>query len=177
MGSRTGARRTQGQQAWAPRGRGGRRVLDYYFELSTTIERAKADGDYPSAIAAARETYPILKDVVRQMKQVLGRFDIATSHAVHTAPSLMAVLEDHESIRELRTVLETVPALREWLPAAEKAEEDIKLVAGIIAEVQREPGLVQSSLKRCLGAADGRHLSHLAKWLETAGRIRRVRKE
>jgi len=75
-------------------------VIDRYFELSAAIERGKADGNYRSAIAAARETYQILAEVVRARKRAYGGFDISTSHAVHTAPSLMAVLEDRAGTRD-----------------------------------------------------------------------------
>ncbi len=159
--------------------RGGQvegRVLDRYFELSAVIERGKADQDYRSAIAAARETYAIMSQFVRECQREYGRFDIRTSHAVHTAPTLMAVLEDREGIRELRAALEGVPELRDWLPSAERAEADIELVVGIMGVVHREPGLAQSGLKAHLGAADGRRVSQLAAWLEKAGRIRRVKK-
>ena len=159
--------------------RGGQvedRVSDRYFELSAVIERGKADQDYRSAIAAARETYAIMSQFVRECQREYGRFDIRTSHAVHTAPTLMAVLEDREGIRELRAALEGERELREWLPSAEQAEADIELVVGIMGVVRREPGLAQSGLKAHLGVADGRRVSQLAAWLEKAGRIRRVKK-
>ncbi len=151
-------------------------VVDRYFELSAVIEHGKADRDFQLAIAAARETYPILAEVVRAWKREYGGFDISTSHAVHTAPTLMAVLEDREGIRELRGALEGVSELRDWLPAAEQAESDIELVVRIMAAVHQEPGLVQSRLKGHLGAADGHRISQLVGWLERAGRIRRVKK-
>ena len=159
--------------------RGGQaegRVMDRYFELSVVIERGIADQDYRSAIAAARETYAIMSQFVRECQREYGRFDIRSSHAVHTAPTLMAVLEDREGIRELRTALEGVPELRDWLPSAEQAEADIELVVGIMGVVHREPGLAQAGLKAHLGVADGRRVFQLAAWLEKAGRIRRVKK-
>lgn len=160
----------------APHGGSAVRATERYFELSAEIERAKADGDFRSAIAAARQTYPLLPAFVRRQKREYGRFDIARSHAVHTAPILMAVLEDREGIRELRDALAGMPELREWLPAADQAEEDLKLAVAIMAAVQREPGLLQSELKQRIGVADGRRVSYVAGWLGKAGRIRGVRK-
>ena len=63
------------------------------------IEAGKRDRDYPRAIRAARATYEILPAVIRKWKREYGSFDIYTSHAVHTAPNLMAVMEDREGIR------------------------------------------------------------------------------
>ncbi len=160
----------------AGHGRSANRVADRYFELSAAIERAKANRDYRAAIAAARETYPLLADFVRHLKREYGRFDITTSHAVHTASTLMAVLEDRAGIRELRAALEPVSELRQWLGAADQAERDLELAARIVTAVQREPGLLQAELKERIGAEDGRRLALLSGWLEKAGRLRRVKK-
>ncbi len=159
----------------APHGRTPVQVTGRYFELSAEIERSKANGDFQSAIVAARQTYPLLAALVREQKREYGRFDIGMSHAVHTAPILMAVLEDREGIRELRGALAAIPELSEWLPAADQAEEDLRLTVAIMAAVQRDPGLLQSELKQRIGVADGRRVSYVAGWLRRAGRIRGVR--
>jgi hypothetical protein len=156
--------------------RGTQNVVSRYFDLSAEIESAKASRNYAAAVRAARETYGLLLDVVREWKRQYGSFDIATSHAVHTAPTLMAVLEDHEGIRELRATLEGVAELRAWLPAADQAEEDLIMVPRIVAAVRASPAVIQSSLKSILGCAQGSRISQLASWLEKAGRIRRVKK-
>lgn len=155
-------------------------AVNRYFELSMAIEEGNRDRDYPRAIRAARATYQILPDVVRQWKREYGRFDINTSHAVHTAPKLMALIEDRDGIRELRAVLESVKDLHDWLPSAEEAETDVEVVPQIMALVQAEPGVLQSALKTRLpgetGADAGSGASNLAAWLEKAGRIQRVKK-
>lgn len=156
----------------------GSNVVSRYFELSAEIETGKRDRDYARAARAARETYSILPQVVRQWKREYGRFDISTSHAVHTAPKLMAIIEDRDGIRKLRAVLESVPELLNWLSSAEEAESDIELVPQIMALVQAEPGILQTSLKSRLSAASksGAAASNLAAWLEKGGRIHRVKK-
>lgn len=151
-------------------------VTSRYFELSVEIERGRADRDYARAIRAARATYPILPAFVRQSKREYGSFAIVTSHAVHSAPKLMAVMEDREGIRELRAVLESVEDLAHWLPEAEEAEVDIATVTGIMAAIRAEPGMLQSSLKSQLPAENGARASNLAAWLEKADRIHRVKK-
>jgi len=154
-------------------------VVNRYFELSGEIEAGKRDHDYARAIRAARETYQILPAVARQWKSDHGRFDINTSHAVHTAPKLMAIMEDRDAIRELRAVLESVTDLRDWLPSADEAEADVEIVTRIMALVSAEPGVLQSSLKTRLPDHDAdasSGASNLAAWLEKAGRIKRVKK-
>jgi cobalamin biosynthesis Co2+ chelatase CbiK len=49
-------------------GLAGDAAVHRYFELSSVIERAKADGNFVRAVCAARETYPLMPAVVRQMK-------------------------------------------------------------------------------------------------------------
>lgn len=173
------ARRTATRQASSEGGAGdpsnARDVVARYFELSATIERGKADRDFPAAVRAARETYPLLSAFVRRWKRESGDFGISTSHAVHTAPTLMAVLEDADGIRELRAALEATGELRAWLPAADRAEEDLALVPRIMAVASEEPGVVQSTLKTRLGLTDGIRLSQLAAWLDKGGRIYRVK--
>src|SRR5437867_1207050 len=76
------------------------------------------------AIAAARETYPLLRGFVESCKRDYGKFDIGMSHAVHTASTLMAVMGERIGLRELREVLSSVPELLAWLPAADEADRD-----------------------------------------------------
>lgn len=146
-----------------------------YFELGTIIERARADGDFLRAIRAARDTYPLMPAVVRQMKKEYGSFDVRTSHAVHTASTLMAVMGDRKGIQELREALSTTRELRDWLPAVDDAEADAVSVERILAAVAARPGLSQSELKNCVGSDDGRRLSTLAAWLEKGKRLQRVK--
>ena len=112
---------------------------------------------------------------MRQWKRQYGSWHIAISHAVHTAPTLMAVLEDAEGIKELRAALREERELHAWLPAADQAERDVALVPRIMAAVGEEPGLIQSSLKVRLGLADASRSSQLVGWLEKAGRLYRVK--
>lgn len=151
-------------------------VTRRYFELSVEIEQAKSDRDFRRAIRAARDTFPLLPAFVRSVKRDFGRFDISTSHAVHTAPTLMAVLEDAEGIQELRAALEGTKELRQWLPVADQADTDLALVSHIVAAVEAAPGLVQSALKAQDGIAAGSRPAQLAAWLEKAERIYRVKK-
>lgn len=152
----------------------GNAAVSRYFELSGIIESSKADGDFPRAIRAARETYPILAAVVRQVKKEWGSFDIATSHAVHTASTLMAVMGEREGIRELREALRHTPELHAWLYTADDAETDAILVDGIVAAVAVQPAIKQTELKGRV-SSDGRRLSTLAAWLDKGGRLRRVK--
>lgn len=174
--SDAGTRVTATDQHGASRHGEQRDAVGRYFELSEAIVRARADRDFPAAIRAARASYPLLPAFVAETVRDFGRFDIVTSHAVHTAPTLMAVLEDRAAIHELRATLERTPELRDWLPAAEQAEEDLVLVGRILAAVRAEPGLVQSSLRTRLGLADGSRTSTLAAWMEKGGRLQRVKK-
>jgi hypothetical protein len=107
------------------------------------------------------------------MKKQYGRFDISTSHAVHTAGTLMAVIGDREGICELREALGATLELHDWLPVAESAESDAFLVEAIVAAVVAQPGLKQSELKHRV-SGDGRRLGTLAAWLEKGRRLRRV---
>src|SRR6266508_2099508 len=101
-------------------GRSGSDVVGKYFQLSEQIERAKADRNYHIAIAAARQTYPLLGAFVESCKRDYGKFDIGMSHAVHTAGTLMAVMGERVGLAELREVLSAVPELHDWLPAADE---------------------------------------------------------
>jgi hypothetical protein len=151
----------------------GPAAVKRYFELSNSIVNAKARGDFRAASRAARQTYPLMAAVVRQMKSEYGSFDIATSHAVHTAGTLMAVIGDREGIQELRTALQSPPELRVWLPFADEAETDADLVDKILTTLTANPGVKQKDLKVEI-KGDGHRLSLLASWLEKGGRIQRV---
>ena len=151
----------------------GDAAIRLYFELSALIERGKADGNFASAVRAARQTYPLMPAVVREMKKQYGSFDVSTSHAVHTATTLMAVIGDREGIRELRETLLATPELNNWLSVAENADVDASLVEAIVAAVGRQPGLKQRDLKRCI-RGEGQRLGTLVAWLEKGRRLQRV---
>jgi hypothetical protein len=149
-----------------------RRAITRYFELSGVIEHAKQDGDFAKAVAAARESFPLFAALVRQTKRDFGRFDIQTSHAVHTAGALMAVLADTGALQELRTALGNVAELREWISIVDDAEADAESVKAILSAVIAEPGLKQSDLKKLLGSE--RQIGHLPALLEKAKQLQRV---
>jgi hypothetical protein len=150
-------------------------AVNRYFELSTKIDEARRDGDFHAAIAAVRESLPLLPTLVRNTKREFGRFDINRSIAVETGSTLLAVMGDRAGIHELRATLQSLPELKEWLSAAAKAEEDADLVAAIMMSITEEPGLLQSALKSRTHHDDGRRLSTLASWLEKAKLICRIR--
>src|SRR6266568_6253633 len=151
----------------------GRAAVDEYFKLSGVIESAKATGDYKKAVRAARNSFPLMPAVVAHMKKEFGRFDIATSHAIHTGGPLMAVMEDAEGISELRQTLDKTVDLHKWLESADQAESDLRLVKAVLAAVTANPGVKQNELKRFVDG-DGRRLSILVSWLDKGGRLHRV---
>ena len=74
------------------------RVVAKYFNLLEKIETAKSDKDYPKAIRAARETYRILGDWVRETGNADdGQLAIGRIPAVDTAGPMMAVMGDRHS--------------------------------------------------------------------------------
>jgi len=151
----------------------GAAAVTRYFELSNRITGAKAEGDFAAAVRAARETYPLMPAVVAQMKKEYGRFDISTSHAVHTAGTLMAVIGDRQAIAELRQALDRTPELRDWIPYAEEAAADADLVDKVMTLVNAEPGVKQKDLKTRIDG-DGPRLGILASSLEKGKRLQRV---
>jgi hypothetical protein len=151
----------------------GRAAVDEYFRLSGVIESAKSAGDYSRAIRAARDTFPLMPAVVAQMKKEFGAFDIATSHAVHTGATLMAVMGDARGIREMRETLSSTKELSKWLGTADQAESDLRLVAGILKAVGNNPGVKQNELKTFVDG-DGRRVSNLVSWLAKGNQLRRV---
>lgn len=154
----------------------GSPTLKRYFELLTVISDAKADRDYPKGIRAARETYSFLADVVREMKRDGGgEFIIGSIPAIDTAGPMMAVMGDSDGIEELRAAVAAIPDLADWTPAVEQAERDFHLVELILSAVAGSPGLKQSKLKHATQSEDGRRLGTLARWLEEAGNLKRVR--
>lgn len=153
----------------------GRAAVDEYFRLSSVIETAKSRGDYNDAIEAAKQTFPLMPAVVAQMKKEFGAFDIATSHAIHTASTLMAVMEDREAIRQLRQTLDKTPDLHKWRETAAETEADLALVTAILAAIQDNPGVKQSELRKHV-SGDGRRISTLVAWLGKGGRIHRISK-
>lgn len=153
----------------------GSPTFDRYFELLNVITTSKADSDYAKAIRAARDTFPILAQVVREMKRDWGELVLGSVPAIDTAGSMMAVVGDRDGIAEMRAAVTAIADLAEWVPAIEETERDADLVERILAVVADTPGFKQNRLKAATDAPDGRRLSTLARWLEDAGRLKRVR--
>jgi len=143
-----------------------------YFELSLSIEQHKADGNFAAAIAAARQTYRLLPAFVRAIPDAAN----LRAHAVHTTPTLMAVLEDEEAIDDLRSSLEGIPELHGWMECVDAAKQDLALVHGIMREIAAAPGMIQTMLKSRLGVDKGQDIAQLVRLLEKAKRVRRLRK-
>jgi hypothetical protein len=146
-------------------------VVDKYFDLHAKIEAAKKAHDYRTAILYARQTYPLFPAFVEACKRQYKRFDIQSSVAVETGSILMAVMGDREGIAELRKALSGTSELQAWMGAAEKAEQDADVVDRILDLVSREPGVLQTNLKKRLATDDGRRLSTLVQWLGKARRL------
>lgn len=153
-----------------------RPVVTRYYELLEVISNAKADKDYPKAIRAARDTYAILGSFVREsMREDGGVFVIGIIPAIDVVAPMMAVMGDRDAIEEMSAAIAGVGGLEQWFAAGERALQEADLVDRILASVVKNPGLKQSKLKGATGASDGRRLSTLARWLEDAGRLVRVR--
>lgn len=144
-----------------------------YYELSTVIDNARADGDYQRAVRAARNTYVLMPAVVEEMKKQHGTFSIFVSPAFHTAPSLMAAIGDRQAIAELRKTLQATPELAQWLSLADQADADADLVEKIMAAVNSVPGLKQTELKKKI-EGDTSRLGFLTSRLENGGLLQRV---
>ncbi len=171
-----GGKRADEIEASDSRPHGTDPILNRYFALLTTITNAKADHDYPAAIHAARETFPLLADVVRAMRRGDGsEFVIGSIPAIDTAGPMMAVGGDHSAINEMRSAVTNVRALADWIEVVQEVEHDADLVDLIVAAVAACPGLQQHKLKVASRGPDGRRLSTLTRWLEDAGRIKRAR--
>jgi hypothetical protein len=146
-------------------------VVQKYFELSTAITQHKSDGDFAAAIAAARQTFLLLAEFVRETPDA----EMLRSHAVHTAPILMAVMEDLAAIEDLQRTLERIPELKDWLIDVPEAFEALNAVRAMMKVVNDSPGVTQAALKEQPGLSDGRLIARLATLLEKGKRVRRVR--
>jgi hypothetical protein len=134
-------------------------TVDRYFELLNIITTAKADHDYPRAIRAARDSFPLLAEVARDMRYGEdGEISIGSIPAIETGGAMMAVMGDRDAIAEMRAAVTAIPDLADWLPAVSGAEEDADLSEQILAAVAATPGLQQNKLKKVTGATDGRRV-------------------
>lgn len=151
-------------------------IVTRYYDLSEEISRAKADRDYPRAIRAARETFSILNDFVREtMREDDGVFANELIRAIDDAGPMMAVMGDREAIAEMAAAIEGTDGLEEWSDAAEWTLQEADLVEKILEVVVANPGLKQKNLKAAVGASDARRLATVVRWLEDANRLVRVR--
>jgi hypothetical protein len=151
-------------------------VIARYYELLGIISDAKSDKDYPKAIRAARDTYSFLGDFVREsMREDDGEFAVELIPAIDVAGPMMAVMGDRKGIAEMSAAIAGVSGLEEWADSGQWVLEEANLVDRILELVAKNPGLKQNKLKQATGASDGRRLSTLARWLEDAGRMVRVR--
>ena len=150
---------------------GSSQTVQKYFELSTAITRYKSDGDFAAAIAAARQTFVLLPEFVRETPDA----PMLRSHAVHTAPILMAVMEDQAAIEDLQQTLQQIPELRNWLNEVDAALHALGAVRAMMKVVNDLPGVTQAAFKEQPGLSDGRLIARLATLLEKAKRVRRVR--
>jgi|GEM_PF-324630 len=148
-------------------------VANEYYRLLNEMHAARTQRDYVSAIALARQSFPLLKPWIEREIREYGSFHVSSVPCLEIAGTLMAVMGEFAGLSEMRAVVTSVPELSGWIDAVDSHESDAVLVQRILAAVAAEPGIRQRDLKRHIGDTEGRRPSTLAEWLDKAGRIRR----
>ena len=143
-------------------------MTDAYFSLLERIERARAQKRYYQALELSLEAVKWLPQLVKDTTKEFGRWDIISLPPLAYANKYLSVLRRRDDLRRIRTLLESVPELTEWLSEVDHALERADLMDRVESFLLENPGFIQSNLSKALGV-DGREISNLLWYAEQMG--------
>lgn len=153
-----------------------RAVNDPYFDALQRLQTAIRVRDYSTASAATLDGLRCVKAFVRNSIREDGMLIIQSIPCLQEGGTVLALTGDEEGLAEMEGIIRSTPELEErWGEQSAHHRESLRLFSAIIAEVGRSPGCRQDGMKERLGEEDGRRVSNLIRWLDKAGRLRRVR--
>jgi hypothetical protein len=148
-----------------------------YFATMGKLQEAISKRDYKQAANLARENMRQVSVFVRSTKREFGSFDISSIPALEEGGTVLALVDDTEGLKEMREIVRSIPELDPWLSAIEEHQKDRSLFTAIVTVVEKNPGCLQTDLKKLVDAEDGHRVANLVSWLEKAGKISRMKKD
>ena len=147
-----------------------------YFATLGKLQEAISKRDYEHAAQFARENVHQILAFVRSTQQEYGSFDISSIPALEQGGTMLALAGDDLGLKEMREIVSSIPELESWSSLVDQHEEDMRLFVAILKAVEKNPGCLQTNVKKLVGTEDGRRVANLISWLEKAGRLNRTKK-
>jgi len=146
---------------------------DAYFKTFGEMEEAIAARKYDQAARLALAAIDHVPGFVDEWLLVRSEFPIESIPPLEVGGLMLALADNALGIERIRQVTASREQLARWRDIHLKHEESRVLFRAIERVVAAQPGVLQTSMKQEVGAADGRRVSTLIDWLDKAGRIRR----
>jgi hypothetical protein len=147
-----------------------------YFATLSKLQEAISKRNCDDAARLARKNVRQIPNFVRSTQQEYGSFDISSIPALEEGGTMLALAGDDNGLKEMRQIVSSIPELAPWISFVNRHEEDTRLFASILKAVDKNPGCLQTDLKKIVEIEDGRRIANLTWWLEKAGRLNRAKK-
>jgi hypothetical protein len=145
---------------------------DQYYALTEKIDEARSQRRYIDALNLSLEVVKWLPQLVKETKREPGGWDIKGSSALGYACHYLGVLRRRDDLIRIKTLLNSVPELREWIDEVDFGLRGADLMDKIESILLKDPGFVQAKLGKILGE-NGREVSNLMHYAEQIGVVRR----
>ena len=152
-----------------------RSVIGTYYESMHRLQAAVSKRDYQEAARLVRETIQYIPEWVAETCEDYGSFAIRSIPALEQGGTMLALAGDDEGLTRMRQVVELLPELRPWTKEMERHQRDRRLFVSIQGVVSARPNCLQTEIKGLVGEEDGHRIAKLIKYLDKAGKIRRIK--
>lgn len=150
-----------------------------HYALHEEIETARKRRDYGKAVAASLKAVENLAAFVVEARAEGRRHGskdwVPPSYvSLDTLCQLLPARQDPEGLQHVRDIVRGIPELvrHGWVERIDEALSQVAVSEAILQLVAAEPGVIQSTLGKRLGA-DGRKTSQAIRWLEADGHLTR----
>jgi hypothetical protein len=146
-----------------------------YFATLSELQGAISKRNYDDAARLVRENMLQISKFVRNTQREYGSFDISSIPAIEEGGTMLALADDYNGLKEMRQIVGSIPELGSWVSTVDRHQEDMRLFATILETIEKNPGCLQTDLKKMAETEDGRRVANLVGWLEKAGRVNRTK--
>jgi len=139
-----------------------------YHQALEKLQAAKADAR--ARLQHAMMCISYLEPMMREMKRDFGGVPPSIP-AIPEAAIFHGIGGARGQLENLREFVGFFPDLQDWLPTVEEGFVMLDLAARTRSYLKENPGTLQTKLKQCVGASDGRLLSRVIHYMEVAEQV------
>lgn len=161
----------------APGGAPPEHPTDAFLRAMKPFHIAFREKNFEVAAESIRDNLESLSPLVRRHRKNPRAFSLEhmVLPVIKWGGLALALANDEHGLARMRRIVESEPELQRWLPHIDRHDLSRRLIRKIEDRIRTRTPCLQSELKGMVGTTDGRLVAQLVMYLETAGRLGKVR--